>query len=259
MPRSLRVGRPARRRPKMTATDPAVAFVGGRVGAWPDAIFVPGLGAPGYLMPWVRRLAKWTRVTVLDLPGWRWGRARHSPPTLDGVADATVERLRSSRRPVVLVGHSTAAQSAALVAHRAPELLAGLVLAGPTFDPAVRGLGSLSSRVARTLPHESPGEVPAVLPHYLHSGMIPLARLLADGLRRGASVYQPAAVPTLIVTGRHDALAPPSWAAELARRLSAPAVAVPGGHNFCFTHPADAEHVLRSAMAEWALAAASAV
>src|SRR3954468_12815844 len=120
-------------RPGIAATAPPVAVAGGRGGATPEAVFLPGLGAPGYLMPWVRRVASWTRVTVLDLPGWRWGRARHCPPTLDGVAEAAVAWLGTRRRPVVLVGHSTAAQSAALVADRAPELLAGLVLAGPTF------------------------------------------------------------------------------------------------------------------------------
>src|SRR3954469_8722226 len=93
MPRSLRVGRPARRRPKMTATDPAVAFVGGRAGAWPDAVFVPGLGAPGYLMPWVRRLGGWARGTGLAPPGGGWGRAR-SPPADIG------RRRRRDRRPV---------------------------------------------------------------------------------------------------------------------------------------------------------------
>jgi len=151
------------------------------------------------------------------------------------------------------VGHSTGAQSAALVADCAPELLAGLVLAGPTFDPAVRALGRLAVRVARNLPHESPGELPAVLPHYLHSGVLPLARLLADGLRWGAPVYGPAGVPTLVMTGRNDALAPPAWAFEPARRVRGTAVVLPGGHNFCFTHPDEAEHALRAALADWAL------
>src|SRR3954452_23138767 len=136
-------------RPEIAATDPAVAFAGGRGGATPEAVSLRGWGAPGYLMPWVRGVASWPRVTVLALPGWRWGRARHCPPTLDGVAEAAVAWLGNCRRPVVLVGHSTAAQSATLVADRAPELLAGLVLAGPTFEPAVRAVGRLAVRVAR--------------------------------------------------------------------------------------------------------------
>jgi hypothetical protein len=29
------------------------------------------MGAPSYVFAWVQEIAQWTRVTVLDLPGWR--------------------------------------------------------------------------------------------------------------------------------------------------------------------------------------------
>ena len=40
---------------------------------------LPVLRAPGDLVPWVRRMATWTRVTILDLPGWQLGWAAAAP------------------------------------------------------------------------------------------------------------------------------------------------------------------------------------
>ena len=35
-----------------------------------EVVVQAGLGAPGYLVPLARHLSQWTRVTLLDLPGW---------------------------------------------------------------------------------------------------------------------------------------------------------------------------------------------
>jgi pimeloyl-ACP methyl ester carboxylesterase len=218
----------------------------------PEIVFVPGLGAPGYLRRWVDRVSRWAPVTVLDLPGWHRGRARRSPPTVAGIADGVIDWLGArAGEPVVLVGHSTAAQSAALVARRAPNRLCGLVLGGAVFDPAMRGWAELVGRFVRTAWHESPGELGAVLPKYLASGLWPLVRLVADGLRWGDRVYGPVDVPVAVLTGRSDHLAPPTWARELGRRLGAEVCILPGGHNYCYTHPADADAAVRTAVGRW--------
>jgi pimeloyl-ACP methyl ester carboxylesterase len=215
-------------------------------------VFLPGLGAPGYLRPWVSRTSAWANAEVLDLPGWRGGRATCCEPTIEGIADATIRRLdERAGGPLVLVGHSTGAQAAALVAQRAPHQLAGVVLAGPTFDPSMRGWPGLLGRALRTLPHETPGELAAVLPKFLRGGVVPVLRLLRDGVRQGAAVYQPLQLPVLVLAGQHDYLAPPSWAARLTRQIGAETAIVAGGHNFCFTHPAAADQATRARVMTW--------
>jgi pimeloyl-ACP methyl ester carboxylesterase len=218
----------------------------------PEIVFLPGLGAPGYLERWAHRTAAWADVEVLDLPGWRGGRATSCEPTIEGVADETMRRL--SDRPAertVLIGHSTGAQAAALVAQRAPSRLAGVVLAGPTFDPSMRGWPGLVVRGLRTLPHETVGELPAVVPKYLRGGVVPVLRMLRDGMRHGGSVYRPVPLPVLVLAGQYDYLAPPSWAGRLARRLDADTAIVAGGHNFCFTHPVATDEAVRARITAW--------
>jgi hypothetical protein len=55
---------------------------------YPEVVILPGLGAPFYVAPWAEQIAGWTRVVVLELPGWRGGRARLSPPSVAGIAEA---------------------------------------------------------------------------------------------------------------------------------------------------------------------------
>ncbi|MHA3703663.1 alpha/beta fold hydrolase [Jatrophihabitans sp. YIM 134969] len=216
-------------------------------------MFVPGLGAPRYLLPWARVTASWTAAHVLDLPGWRWGRARSSSPTLDGVADATVRWVEThTSRPVVLVGHSTGAQAALRAASRAPDLFVGVVLAGPTFDPGVRSLRAVAAAAARTVPRERPGELPGVLPSYLHSGGRPLVRFLRDALAdRPEELVGEVRPPLVFLTGEHDGFAPPRWAAHLAYRAGAPHVVLPGAHNCHYPHPRAADAVLAAMTARW--------
>ena len=64
---------------------------------------VPGLGAPGYLAGWARALALHTTVVVLDLPRWRWGRARACPPTVRGIAEAIEDVVGESRLPLLIL------------------------------------------------------------------------------------------------------------------------------------------------------------
>jgi pimeloyl-ACP methyl ester carboxylesterase len=222
----------------------------------PEVVLVPGLGAPGYLVPWARELASWTQASILDLPGWRAGRARACPPQLSGIATAIAGWLAATdRREVVLLGHSTGAQAVLQAALRVPDRLAGVVLAGPTFVPPARFPLRLLARLARTLLHESPAELPAVLPSYLHSGGAALLRLLMSGLRdRPEDSIAGLRVPVLILAGEHDRLAPPEWAAELAALVTqAPATCavLPGGHNGNFRYPRPAGVAVHDAVSGW--------
>lgn len=219
----------------------------------PEVVLLPGLGAPGYLAPWVGHIGSWTRATVLDLPGWRWGRARTCPPTVTGIGAAAARWLtEQDRRDVVLLGHSTGAQAAIRTALLVPDRLAGVVLAGPTFDPAARPAASLLRRAAVTLAHERPGELAAVLPSYLHSGGHGVLRLLRDGLRdRPEDRAGQLRVPVLTMTGERDGFAPPAWARRLATMASGQCAVLPGAHNACYPFPAQADAALRRAVQTW--------
>lgn len=231
---------------------PVRLLVAGAVTVLPEVVLIAGLGAPGYLAPWVDRIGRWTRATVLDLPGWRWGRARTCEPTLAGVSEATARWLtEQDRRGVVLVGHSTGAQAALRTALLVPDRVAGLVLAGPTFDPAARTVGRLLRRAAGTLIHERPAELPAVLPSYLHGGPGVL-RFLMDALPdRPEERIGQLRVPLLVMTGERDGFAPPSWANRLAGLGGGRCTVLPGAHNACFPYPELADAALREAVLEW--------
>ena len=212
-------------------------------------------------------LTKTVLETALDVeltgaPGlrqarpWRGGRARSSAPSLAGVATTTSDWLEATDRSgVVLVGHSTGAQSVLRTAVHVPGPVAGVVLAGPTFDPPARSVPSLLRRVGATIVHERPSEALAVGPSYLHSGGVPLLRFIHSALPdRPEDLIVQLTMPVLVLTGRRDGLAPPGWAEHLARLVGAPSVVIPGAHNAPFTHPQAAD----AALHEFALLTAGA-
>jgi len=131
--------------PTVTEVDgrPIRSLIAGHSRDNSEVVFLAGLGAPGYLAPWARETSRWTRATIIDLPGWRAGHAQACTPTLGAIAMALARWLEvTERRDVVMLGHSTGAQAVLKTAQLIPELIRGLVLAGPTFDPD-----------ARTMPH----------------------------------------------------------------------------------------------------------
>lgn len=232
---------------------PLRLLVAGTATDLPEVVLVPGLGAPGYLAPWVGQIASWTRATVLDVPGWRWGRPRTCHATVEDVG-ATVATwlIEQDRRDVVLLGHSTGAQAVLRTALTVPDRLTGVVLAGPTFEPAARRIGTLLRRGAGTLAHERPGELPAVLPSYLHSGGTGVIKFLADALRdRPEELAAELRVPVLVMTGEHDGFAPPAWAHHLAALAAGRCSLLPGAHNACFPYPGLANAALRDAVLAW--------
>jgi pimeloyl-ACP methyl ester carboxylesterase len=216
----------------------------------PELVIVPGLGALGYLAPLVRACAGWTRVHLLDVPGFGHRSTARCPAALDDVT-ATVSAWLTvaTAAPVLLVGHSTGAQAALQAALAAPHRVAGLALAGATFPPEARRLRPLAARVARTLPHERLAELPAVLPEYVR-GNRRLARLLVTALRDRPEDHAPRwSGPLLVLRGQHDAVCSRDWAQDLA--AAAPrgrCVTVPGAHNFPFTQPGPASAALQQAL-----------
>lgn len=219
----------------------------------PEVVLLPGLGAPSYLYPWMQETARWTRATVLDLPGWRRGRGRASASTVSDVGRAAAAWLvATDRRDVVLVGHSSGAQSALRTAPLVADRLVGLVLAGPTLDPRARPLPALLARFVGTVAHEQLSELPAVLPWYVRSGGLPWLRLVRSVMQdRPEDLVGRLGLPVQVMSGERDRFAPPGWSAHLATLAGGRYDLLPGAHNACHTDPGAADRVLRAAVDRW--------
>lgn len=216
----------------------------------PELVLVPGLGALGYLVPTVLACAAWTRVHLLDAPGFGHRSTARCTPTVAATAQAVSSWLDVSfDRPVLLMGHSTGAQVAVRSAVDVPDRVGSLCLAGPTFPPAARRWRGLAGSVARALPHEHPGVVPAITPEYLR-GKHRLPRLLRDAMDDTPEhLVAQVEVPLLVLVGRRDAVSPPSWGADLASRArQGRLVDVAAGHNFPFTHPVTTSTAVRAVL-----------
>ena len=213
-----------------------------RVGV-PELVVVPGLGALGYLLPTVAACAAWTRVHLLDVPGFGDPRTAHLPSELDAISRTVGAWLADvPSTPVLLLGHSTGAQAALHATLLQPARVQVLALGGATFAPAQRRPLPLVAQVLRTLVHERAGELPAVLPYYLRGrhGLPALVRTcLADRPEDVAAQVQPRRV---VLRGRHDHLCPQAWAERLADEV----VVLPGAHNAPYTHPAETAAALRA-------------
>ena len=236
--------------PTTTTVDqrPVRSLSAGQATDTPEVVLLPGLGLLGYLARWAQATSCWTKATMLDLPGWHGGRARSCVPTLDEAATSTARWLEvTDRRNVILLGHSTGAQSALRTALASQGRLAGLVLAGPTFDPPARTIRGLLRAASVTIPHENAAELPALAPSLARSGGIGLLRFLRSALGDHPEDLVPKlGVPTLFMTGQRDGLAPPGWTRHLADLASGSYVELPGAHNACFTHVDAADEAVRA-------------
>ena len=223
--------------------------LGEPVAGVPEVVVVPGLGALGYLLPTLEACAAWTRVHLLDLPGFGHRCTARCPSALADVAASAAAWLEEAvARPVLLVGHSTGAQSAARAALDVPHRVQGLVLAGATFPPELRSLLRLVLPVARTLIHESPRELPGVLPEYLRGRSRVLVLLRSALADRPEDAVAGVAAPLTVLRGEHDRLCPEVWAQQLADLVAeGRAVTLPGAHNNVFTHPTAVAAAVRDA------------
>lgn len=222
-------------------------------GEGPSVVMLPGLGVSRYLWPTQDLLASMDlRVHLLDLPGT--GLAADAPEYL-GVADdsaAVTYWLRTRLRgPVVLVGHSYGSLLAARVAAAAPATVKGIVLGGPTPDPAYASFAGLVYRWLIDSARE---------PRSLGTFQRPEQR--RAGIRRMLSILRSipdedvrwwlgkTAAPVTVVRGSRDALSTPEWCRLLADRPGGRFREIPAAaHAFPYRHPAGFAAAIRETAA----------
>ncbi len=198
-------------------------------------VLIPGLGVLGYLIDTLHGCSARTDVALLDVPGFGHHRPRPCAPVLRDVAELVAEWLRSvCDRPVVLFGHSTGAQVALHAARAVPGRVSALVMAGPTFPPALRKPAPLVRAALRDLRHEPVGLVPVTGPDFIRGAPVPLLRFIRSAQHdRPEDLITSVRCPVTVVRGQQDAFCPAAWAAELAAAApNGQLVTVPGPHVF---------------------------
>jgi pimeloyl-ACP methyl ester carboxylesterase len=206
----------------------------------PEIVIVQGLAVSDYLLPGLSALSVWTRVHLVDLPGYSG--SGEPPHELDvpEFGRAVADWLRYQQLgPVILVGHSSGTQVAAEAALTEPDGVAGVVLAGPTVDPVARGTVRVLARWWRDQNREPTSLDECHRPERRRVGYRRLFHLLRVHLQH--DLERPVAaltVPVLVIRGEDDVISTPEWGRHLAA-LAADGryVEVPGPHTFCWRHP----------------------
>ncbi|MCU1675656.1 MAG: alpha/beta hydrolase fold containing protein [Frankiales bacterium] len=185
-----------------------------------DVVCVHGLGvSSGYFVPLMRALAPHTQVLAPDLPGF--GRSSnprrvYDIPQLAAALDQWLE-LQAFDAPPVLVANSMGCQIVGSLVDGRQGRAASVVLIGPTFDAFHRTALSQISRLIGAMPFERLGLVGVVAYQYLRCGPRRLFGSLGHGLADPLEAHMPQiAVPTLVVRGERDPIAPQDWCRQLA-------------------------------------------
>jgi pimeloyl-ACP methyl ester carboxylesterase len=192
-----------------------------------------------YFAPLARALGARRPVYVPDLPGF--GLSDKPSGVLDAVQLAAhVARWWGTLGlpPVCVLGHSFGAEVAAALAADHPKVVAALVLAGPTSDPAARTRTRQVWRWLRDVPREAPRQGPVLVRDVRDAGprrvWATLTRSVDNPVEETLTRVRQ---PTLVLGGARDPIAPDRWRAEVARLVPhAHQVTVPrAAHNVVTT------------------------
>lgn len=174
-------------------------------------------------------------VLVPDLPGFGLSerpRETYGPGRHAGVLAAWLDQR--DIRGVCVLGNSFGCQVAVELAVRRPDLVALLVLVGPTVDPAAPTAAGQFRRLLRDLPHEDPRQARILAADLRDAGPRRVLRTLRRSVEhRMRDALPEVQAPVLFLRGAHDPIAPARWLAEAAAVTRAAEVAeVPAAaHN----------------------------
>jgi 2-hydroxy-6-oxonona-2,4-dienedioate hydrolase len=189
-----------------------------RAPAEPPVVLVHGTGMSSrYLVPVAARLGVKRRVIAPDLPGYGLSGDPGTYLSTVELADALAAFMDSegiAAAPVL--ANSYGCQVAAHLAARRSDLVARLVLQGPTLDPAARRTTRQMVRWLRNMRREPRHMWPIMLRDYRDAGIRRVLKtgreVIADHIEEVLPEIQ---APTLIVVGDDDVFVPMSWAREL--------------------------------------------
>lgn len=171
-----------------------------------------------YLMPTARRLTG-RAAYVPDLAGF--GLSEKPAAVLDVVGHAELTARwwdAVGGGPVAVLGNSFGCQVAVELARRRPDLVTALVLVGPTVDPRAATMGGQIRRWLRDVLREDLRETPVLLADIRDAGVRRVIATLRHSVRDPLAAKLPSlSVPTLLVRGARDPIAPRSWLHEAAR------------------------------------------
>ena len=170
-----------------------------------------------YMVPTAERLAPHHWIFAPDLPGF--GKSEKPLQALDvtGLSDALSAWMGEvGLERAALVGNSMGCQVIADLAVRHPARVERAVLQGPTMDPKGRSVPGQVGRFLLDVPREPLSLVPIELLDYLSAGTRQAWRTLRHALEDRIEEKLPyMRVPTLVVRGSRDPIAPQRWAEEV--------------------------------------------
>ena len=174
-----------------------------------------------YLMPLAAELAGHHPVHVVDLPGFGLS---GDPGRVLGVAehaDHLAAWLEAGGLPpVAMVGNSFGGQVAVELVVRHPDHVGGLVLVGPTMDPAARTASRQILRWLWDTVREDPLRLPILLRDVRDAGPHRVVGTLGHALRDPIEDKLPQVkVPVLVTRGSSEPIVPSGWAQTATRLL----------------------------------------
>jgi pimeloyl-ACP methyl ester carboxylesterase len=185
-------------------------------------VFVHGyVQASRVWLPTLQRLARRHLVLAPDLPGFGWTQTADAALDVEGQAAALASIMDAAGiRRAVLVGTSLGSQVVAQFAVDDPDRALGVVLVGPTFDPAERSLPRQLLRVLAGMPREWPSVWFEHLRDLVLAGPSRIAATLRHGwAHRIEEILPEVHAPAVVVRGGRDPLVSRAWAREAAALL----------------------------------------
>jgi pimeloyl-ACP methyl ester carboxylesterase len=173
-----------------------------------------------YLMPTARLLGQ-RSVYIPDLAGFGLSDKPSTVLDVGGHADVIAALLDTlGTAPAALLGNSFGCQVAVALAQRRPDLVGALILVGLTTDPAAATVRGQIGRLLRDLPHEDPRQTPILAADIRDAGPRRILKTLRYAVDDHIEAKLPTLrVPTLLIRGGLDRIAPQLWLERAARLM----------------------------------------